>query len=85
MSGWLKIALRRDVVLRGLKVGLIVGTILTAINQGDLILAGALNGDAAWKIPLTYLAPYCVSTYAGVSAIIAHRRATDSNRPTSDE
>ena len=85
MSDWLKIALRRDVVIRGLKVGLIVGTILTAIIQGDLILAGALNGDAAWKIALTYLVPYCVSTYAGVSAIIAHRGATDSNRPTSDE
>jgi len=47
MSDWLKIALRHDVVIRSLKVGLAVGTILTAVNQGDLILAGALNGDAA--------------------------------------
>jgi hypothetical protein len=85
MSEWLRIALRRDVVIRGLKVGLIVGTILTAINQGDLILAGALNGDAAWKIPLTYLVPYRVSTYASVSAIIAHSGVADLNRSTSDE
>jgi hypothetical protein len=70
MSDWLNIATRRDVVVRSLKVGTIVGTILTAINQGDLILAGALGAENAWKIPLTYLVPYCVSTYAGVSAII---------------
>jgi hypothetical protein len=73
MSDWLKIATRRDVVVRGLKVGAIVGTILTAINQGDLILAGALSAENAWKIPLTYLVPYCVSTYAGVSAIITRQ------------
>jgi hypothetical protein len=71
MSKWLQIAFRGDIVRRGLKVGLIVGTILTAINHGDLILAGQLTGNSAWKILLTYLVPYCVSTYAGVSAILA--------------
>ena len=73
MSDWLKIATRRDVVMRGLKVGAIVGTLLTAVNQGDVIIAGALDVGNAWKIPLTYLVPYCVSTYVGVSSIIAHR------------
>lgn len=71
MKEWLRIAFRRDVVLRGLKVGAIVGTILVAINQGDLILGGQLDASAAWKIPLTYLVPYCVATYGGVSAIRA--------------
>lgn len=61
--------MRKDVVTRGLKVGAIVGTILTAINQGDAILAGTLAAATAWKISLTYLVPYCVSTYAGVEAI----------------
>lgn len=70
MSEWLKLAFRKDVVGRGLKVGAIVGTILTAINQGDLILGGSLDATSAWKIPLTYLVPYCVSTYAGVEAIL---------------
>ena len=64
--------MRRGVLMRGLKVGLIVGTILTAINQGDLILAGALNTGNAWKIPLTYFVPFCVSMYAGGASIIAH-------------
>ena len=77
MTDWLKIAMRRDVVIRGLKVGAIVGTILTAINQGDLILAGTLSTEHAWKIPLTYLVPFFVSIYAGVSAIIAQRDEKD--------
>ncbi len=69
MTSWLKIALRKDVVLRGLKVGGIVGTIHVAINQGDLLLAGTVTVEALWKISLTYCVPYCVSTYASVSAI----------------
>ena len=69
MTSWLKIALRKDVVLRGLKVGGIVGTILVAINQGDLLLAGTVSVEALWKISLTYCVPYCVSTHASVSAI----------------
>jgi hypothetical protein len=72
MKVWLSVALRRDIVIRGLKVGVIVGTILVAINQGDMILSGQLDASAAWKIPLTYLVPYCVSTYGGVSAIRAY-------------
>lgn len=73
MNEWLTIALKRDVVVRGLKVALIVGTILVAVNQGDAIISGNLSDAAVWKIPMTYLVPYCVSTYVAVSAIIAHR------------
>lgn len=71
MKEWLTLAIRKDIVLRGLKVAAIVGTILVAINQGDLILSGQLDATAAWKIPLTYLVPYFVATYGGVSAIRA--------------
>ncbi len=73
MKEWLRIAIRRDVVLRGLKVGAIVGTILVAINHGDLILSGQLDASAVWKIPLTYLVPYCVATYGGCEAILQHQ------------
>lgn len=74
MKEWLRVATRRDIVLRGLKVGAIVGTILVAINQGDMVLSGQLDASAAWKIPLTYLVPYCVATYGGVSAIRAYEK-----------
>ena len=73
MNEWLSIATRRDVVVRGLKVGLIVGTILTAINHGDVILNGQIDPSAYWKIPLTYLVPFCVSTYAAVDAILRQK------------
>lgn len=81
MKDWLAIAFSRQVVLRGTKVVLVVGTILVAINQGDVILDGGLTAATAWKIPMTYIVPYVVSTYAAVSAIIAHRN--NSNNSTS--
>ncbi|MEM8917480.1 MAG: nitrate/nitrite transporter NrtS [Pseudomonadota bacterium] len=49
-------------VKRALKVGLVVGTILIGINQGDLIAAG--QWPPVWKIALTYLVPYSVSSYS---------------------
>lgn len=51
---------------RSLIVSLVVGTVLVAINQGDVILAGEMPN---WlKIGLTYLVPYCVATYGAVLA-----------------
>jgi len=71
---WFEVAMRREVVVRGLRVGAIVGTLLTAINQGNIILSGQLDASVASKILLTYLVPYCVSTYGGVSAIRAYEK-----------
>ncbi len=44
---------------------LIVGTILTAINHGDVILAE--SPPSAWKVVLTYLVPYCVTTWGAIT------------------
>ena len=74
MMNWLVVALRRDVIIRSLKIAAIVGTILVAINQGDVIVSGALTGHLMWKIPMTYLVPFLVSTYASVSAIDKHEQ-----------
>ncbi len=74
MMNWLAITLRKDVILRSLKVAAIVGTILVATNQGDAIVGGVLTGQLMWKIPMTYLVPYLVSTYASVSAIAKNER-----------
>ena len=49
-------------VRRSAIVALIVGTILTAINQGNVILGGDFPASLYWKIPLTYAVPYCVAT-----------------------
>lgn len=58
-------------VRRSLIVALIVGTILTAINQGNIILRGDFPPSLYWKIPLTYMVPYCVAT---TGAILNARR-----------
>ena len=54
--------MRRPLVARSLIIALIVGTILTAINQGNVIVGGDASAALAWKIPLTYAVPYCVAT-----------------------
>lgn len=39
----------------------VVGSILTAINHGDLILIGGF--PPFWKVILTYFVPFCVTTW----------------------
>ena len=68
---WFEVAKRADVIKRSLKVSLFVGTILIAINHGNLLFSGAALPDLIWKIPLTYCVPYAVSTYAAVDAILS--------------
>ena len=47
---------------RSLAVAIVVGSILTAINQGNIILDGDFPSALYWKIPLTYSVPFCVAT-----------------------
>jgi len=50
---------------RSLAVAVVVGSILNLINQGDALLG---TGSVNWlKIALTYVVPYCVSTYGAMS------------------
>jgi hypothetical protein len=74
MSNLLSIATSADVVKRSLKVAVIVGTALVAINQGDALLAGTITPELMWKIPMTYLVPYVVSSYVATSAIAKHEQ-----------
>ena len=43
----------------------VVGTILTAINHGDTILAG--GAPPLIKVCLTYCVPYCVTTWGAAT------------------
>ncbi|MCZ6663785.1 MAG: nitrate/nitrite transporter NrtS [Gammaproteobacteria bacterium] len=71
MIEWLRIARRRDIVTRSIKVAMIVGTILIAINYGDRLIIGAILPNEWMKMMLTFCVPYCVSTYASVSAVLS--------------
>lgn len=44
----------------------VVGTLLTALNQGDILLTGEWNSALWWKIPLTYTVPFMVATYGAM-------------------
>ncbi len=51
---------------RSLLMGLVVGTILVAINQGTAIAEGDFRSSLYWKVPLTYLVPFCVATWGAL-------------------
>ncbi|MBK7949187.1 MAG: nitrate/nitrite transporter NrtS [Deltaproteobacteria bacterium] len=68
-GSWLATAGRPEIVRRSLRIAAVVGTTLVAINYTDRFLAGTLSSFDWIKMGLTYLVPYCVSTYAAVEAV----------------
>jgi len=49
-------------------VAAVVGTVLSAVNQGDTVLAGGA-GTATWiRIAVNYLVPFCVASIGFLSA-----------------
>ncbi len=69
----------RRVLWRGIRVALVVGTVLTAVNQGDRLLAGQVRGWEWWRVVVNYLVPFAVASYSGWKAALGRggRRATD--------
>jgi hypothetical protein len=63
------LALKPSVVKRALKYAVVVGAILITINHGDAILRGDLPPARLFRIGLTVLVPYVVSTLSSVSAM----------------
>jgi hypothetical protein len=51
---------------RALQVAAVVGTILFAINQLNVVLTGGVTPFVVLKIALTYLVPFLVSTYSAL-------------------
>ena len=51
---------------------LVVGSILTSINHGDMILSGEYP---SWlKVLLTYFVPYCVTTWGAITGKLTSQR-----------
>ena len=59
---------RRETVWRALKVAGIVGPVLTVINQYDLLLNLDFSPRLCFKVALTFLVPYSVSSYSSARA-----------------
>jgi hypothetical protein len=51
---------------------LVVGSILTAINHGDSLIAG--SWPPLIKVVLTYCVPYCVTTWGAATGKLAQWR-----------
>ncbi len=65
-ASWMALAARPDVVRRSARVAFVVGTLLALINHGDRLHQFDIDTEVVAKILLTYLVPYCVSTWASV-------------------
>lgn len=66
---------RRETVRRALKVAGIVGPILTVINQYDLLLNLEFSPQLCFKVVLTFLVPYSVSSYSSARAYMDKERS----------
>ncbi len=53
---------------RSALIALIVGTVLTAVNQGDVLFTGGVTATLLWKVPLTYAVPFAVATLGAMGA-----------------
>ena len=61
MRDALDICLRPEHLRRTLAIALVVGTILTAINQADVIARGDATSTTLVKAVLNYMVPFVVS------------------------
>ena len=52
---------------QSIKIAIVVGTILNIINQGDFIFNMMFDNINYFKLGLTYLVPFCVSTYTAIT------------------
>ncbi len=50
---------------KAIVTALVIGTLLTAINHGDVLLSGLV--PAPWKVILTYCVPFCVTTWGAIT------------------
>ena len=64
-----ELAMQRKVVVRGLKIAALVGTLLIMINHADALIRGEIDLVIVIKMALTYAVPYCVSVYASVATL----------------
>ncbi len=71
----LQTACKRPIVIAALKVALVVGTILNAINQGGRVWDGL---PLSWfHVALNFVVPYCVSSYSAARNEISTKRGNE--------
>lgn len=62
MIGFAKILVKRQIMLNALRISIVVGILLNAINQGTQFINGL---DIIWgQVVLNFIVPYCVASYS---------------------
>ena len=69
----------RSVVRRASVTALVVGTILSLITRGEVILSADFSMALTWQLGLLFVIPYSVSTWSSVAAM-RRQRAIDEAR-----
>jgi hypothetical protein len=68
---------RREHLRRTVKIALVVGLVLTGINEGDVIASGDATAVTGVKIGLNFVVPFVVSNLG----LLAGRRPTSRSGP----
>jgi hypothetical protein len=66
--GYFRALLSPEFAPTGIRVALVVGTILLTINHGSAIVSGRMTGDRWLAGLLTYLVPYMVNIHGQYSS-----------------
>jgi hypothetical protein len=74
----LRICFRREYLRRTVKIALVVGTVLTLINQLDVILKGQADALTWVKCGLNYCVPFVVSNLG----LLAGKRTQREGEPS---
>ena len=62
------LAFRRATLRRTLRIALLVGTILSVVNQGSVIAGGDASLATSLRVGANFFVPFCVSSAGFLSA-----------------
>lgn len=63
----LHIALKKELIVKALKIAFVVGIILNLINQGEHLLRLDIHNIHFTKLIFTFCVPFCVSMYTAIT------------------
>jgi len=63
----LSIALKKDILIKAIKIAFVVGIILNLINQGEYLLSLDTINLSISKLLFTFCVPFCVSMYTAIT------------------
>lgn len=79
----LRICMRREHLRRTIRIALVVGTILTLINQADVIIRGDATTATWLKAGANFVVPFIVSNLGLLAGKRAERDAESAGPPAS--